>query len=76
MDKEKELERIKRELVEREDNIAELQRIVDKEIIKTIEWVVSVMEGDNSKSCLRDALNTATTILDDLNKLQNILKKP
>ena len=64
MDKEKELE-----------NIAELQKIVDKEILKTLEWITFVTEENRSKTNLRTALDKATAILDYLNKLQNILGK-
>lgn len=70
---------VEKELIEQDrrarDQIEQFRTIIDKEKIKTFEWIVSVIEGDNSKSCLCDALNTATAILHDLNKLQNILKK-
>ena len=76
---EKELETIKSELIEQDrraqDQIEQFRTIIDKEKIKTFEWIVSVIERDNSKSCLCNTLNTATAILHDLNKLQNILKK-
>ena len=72
---EKEKEEIDEEIRRHEDHISTLLGQTDKEIFKTLDWIVSVMEGDNNKSTLLEKLAEATAIIDHLNNLKMTLKR-